>query len=162
MSSLGIFFKFNYLSFFVGTFIVFFSLLVLFYSLGAMRGGKGLVRYYFYLLLAALVALGAVFSNHLIVFLVFWGFMGLLLYLLIGFGQKERTPQTAKKAFIIVVGADAFMMVGIAIVWKLTGSLRMDMVPHCFDFSACGRGVSLFCRGGFCQSRRHAVSYLDP
>ena len=128
MSSLGSFFKFNYFSFFIGTFIVFFSLLILLYSLGAMRGQKGLMRYYFYLLLTALASLGAVFANHLIVFLVFWGFMGLLLYLLIGFGQKERTPQTAKKALIILVGTDAFMILGMAIVWKLTGSWRMDMI----------------------------------
>ena len=73
MSSLGIFFKFSYLSFFVGTFIVFFFILILLYSLGSMRGQKGLVRYYSYLLLTALVALGVVFSNHLIVFFVFWG-----------------------------------------------------------------------------------------
>ena len=26
----------------------------------------------------------------------------------------------------------------------------------------CGYSVSLFCGGGFCQSRRHAVSYLGP
>ncbi len=161
MSSLGVFFKFNYFSFFVGTFIVFFSLLILLYSLGAMRGQKGLARYYFYLLLTALVSLGAVFSNHLIVFLVFWGFLGLLLYLLIGFGQKERTPQTAKKALIIVAGTDALMILGMAIVWKLTGSWRMDTIHIAFNFTVGGRGVSLFCRGGFCQSRRHAVSYLD-
>ena len=109
MSSLGIFFKFNYFSFFVGTFIVFFTILILIYSLGSMRGGKRLVRYYIYLLLTALASLGVVFSNHLIVFLVFWGFLGILLYLLIGFGQKQRTPQTAKKALIIVAGTDALM-----------------------------------------------------
>ena len=128
MSSLGVLFKFNYFSFFVGTFIVFFTLLILVYSLGAMRGQKGLARYYFYILLTALVSLGAVFANHLIVFLVFWGFLGLLLYLLIGFGKKERTSQTGKKTLIIVGGTDALMILGVAIVWKLTGSWRMDVI----------------------------------
>lgn len=128
MSSPGALFKFSHLSFFIGTFIVFFSLLILLYSLGAMRGQKGLMRYYFYLVLTSLTALGAVFANHLILFLVFWGFMGLLLYLLVSFGQKERTPQTAKKALIILVGTDAFMILGMAIVWKLTGSWRMDAI----------------------------------
>ncbi len=128
MSSLGVLFKFNYFSFFVGIFIVFFTLLTLVYSLGAMRGGKGLRRYYFYLLLTALVSLGAVFANHLIVFLVFWGSLGLLLYCLIGFGSRERTPQTAQKALMIVVGTDVLMVLGMAIVWKLTGSWRMDMI----------------------------------
>ena len=93
-----------------------------------MRGQKGLARYYIYLLLTALVSLGVVFSNHLIVLLVFWGFLGLLLYLLISFGQKERTPQTAKKALIIVGGTDALMVLGIAIVWKLVGTFRMDAI----------------------------------
>jgi NADH:ubiquinone oxidoreductase subunit 5 (subunit L)/multisubunit Na+/H+ antiporter MnhA subunit len=124
---MNIYFKFSYFSFFVGIFIVFFSLLILVYSLGSMRGQKGLARYYIYLLLTALVSLGVVFSDHLIVLLVFWGFLGLLLYLLIGFGQKERTPQTAKKALIIVGGTDALMILGAAIVWKLTGSFRIDM-----------------------------------
>ena len=128
MSALGVLFKLSYFSLFIGTFIVFFSLLILFYSLGSMRGQKGLVRYYIYLLLTALTALGVVFANHLIVFLIFWGFMGLLLYLLIGFGQKERTPQTAKKAFIILVGTDALMILGLAIIWKLTGSWSMDKI----------------------------------
>ena len=125
---MNIYFKFNYVSLFVGTFIVFFSMLIMLYSLGAMRGQKGLGRYYFYLLLTALTSLGVVFSNHLIVFLIFWGFLGLLLYLLIGFGQKQRTPQTAKKALIIVAGTDAIMMLGLAIVWKLTGSLDRKSV----------------------------------
>ncbi len=128
MSLLGVFFKFSHLSFFVGTFIVFFSLLILLYSLGAMRGQKDLTRYYIYLLLTALASLGVVFSNHLIVFLIFWGFLGLLLYLLISFGQKERTPQTAKKALIIVAGTDVLMMLGLGLVWKLTGTFRMDAI----------------------------------
>jgi formate hydrogenlyase subunit 3/multisubunit Na+/H+ antiporter MnhD subunit len=117
-----------------------------------MRGQKGLVRYYSYLLLTALVALGVVFSNHLIVFFVFWGLMGLLLYLLIGFGQKQRTPQTAKKAFIIVVGTDAFMMLGVAIVWKLTGSFRMDMVHIALNSSLAVVAYLCFAAAAFAKA----------
>ena len=85
------FFKFDHLSAFIGMFVVFFSLLTIIYSIGFMRGKKGLVRYYLYILLTLAASLGVVFSNNLIVLMVFWGFLGLLLYLLIDFGEKNRT-----------------------------------------------------------------------
>ena len=121
-------FRFDYMSVFVGAFIGVFSLLSILYSFGFMRGRKGLVRYYIYMVLTALASLGAVFSNNLIVFIVFWGFLGLLLYLLIGFGRKEQTSYTAKKAFIIIGGTDAFMLMGLALIWRLAGSFDMDKI----------------------------------
>jgi NADH:ubiquinone oxidoreductase subunit 5 (subunit L)/multisubunit Na+/H+ antiporter MnhA subunit len=120
------FFKFDHLSIFVGGFVVFFSVLTILYSLGFMRKRQGLLRYYLYILLTLVASLGAVFSNNLIVFIVFWGFLGLLLYLLIGFGQKENTSSTAKKTFIIVGGTDALMLLGIAFIWRISGTLKMD------------------------------------
>jgi len=121
-------FKVDHLSNFVGIFIVFFSLLIIFYSLGFMNQKKRLVQYYSYVILTLLASLGAVFSNHLILFTVFWGFLGLLLYLLIGFGERNRTSYTGKKAFIIIGGTDALMILGLALVWKLSGSFEMDKV----------------------------------
>ncbi len=120
------FFKFDHLSIFVAGFVAFFSVLTIIYSLGFMRKCQGLLRYYLYILLTLIASLGAVFSNNLIVFIVFWGFLGLLLYLLIGFGQKENTSATAKKTFIIVGGTDALMLLGIAFIWRISGSLNMD------------------------------------
>ncbi len=121
-------FRFDNLSNFVGLFIAIFSLLIILYSFAFMRGRKGLVRYYSYIILTLAASLGTVFSNNLILFMVFWGFLGLLLYLLIGFGQKARTSYTAKKTFIIVGGADAFMLLGLAFIWHLTGTLQMDKI----------------------------------
>ncbi len=126
-------FRVDYLSIFVGIFIVFFSLLVILYSLGFMRGRKGLPGYYLYIILTMVASLGAVFSNNLIIFIVFWGFLGLLLYLLIGFGQRENTAYTAKKSFIIIGGTDAFMILGLAFIWHLTGSLDMDKISIPLD-----------------------------
>ena len=122
------FFRFDNLSIFVGIFIVFFSVLTLLYSFGFMRKKKGLVLYYLYICLTCLASLGAVFSNNLIVFLVFWSFLGLPLYLLIGYGEKERTPSTAKKAFIIIGGTDAFLLLGLIFIWFLSGSFDMDKI----------------------------------
>jgi len=122
------FFKFDNLSIFVGIFIGIFSLLTIIYSLGFMKKGKGLIRYYLYIILTLIASLGAVFSNNLVLFMVFWGFLGLLLYLLISFGEKENTSATAKKAFIIIGGTDAFMILGLAFVWKISGALQMDKI----------------------------------
>ncbi len=122
------FFRFDNLSNFVGLFVGVFSALIILYSFSFMRGRQGLLRYYSYIILTLLASLGAVFANHLILFMVFWGFLGLLLYLLIGFGQKESTTSTAKKAFIIIGAADALMLLGLALVWQITGSFQMDKI----------------------------------
>jgi len=99
------FFKFDNLSMFVGIFVGIFFLLIIIYSFGFMSQKKRLIYYYSYLILTFISSLGAVFSNNLILFMVFWGFLGLLLYLLIGFAQ-----------------------LGLALVWRLTGSLQMDEI----------------------------------
>lgn len=99
----------------VGLCITFFAVLTLIYSWGFVPRGGGRIRYNLYLLLSLGTALGTVLAKNLIVLLVFWGLTGVFLYLLIGFGTKERTPSTAKKAIIILGGTDAFMMLGIAL-----------------------------------------------
>jgi len=119
-------FRVDALSTFVGGFVGLFTLLVVIYSFGFMNKKKGLIPYYFYIILTLLASLGVVFSNDFILFIVFWGFLGILLYLLIGLGQKTNTSQTAKKALIIVGGSDALMLLGLALIWRLTGTLRMD------------------------------------
>ena len=98
-----------------------------------MRRKKRLSGYYLYIILTTLASLGAVFSNNLVLFIVFWGFLGLLLYLLIGFGEKERTSRTAKKAFVIIGGTDAFMLLGLALVWHISGSFHMDDISIAFN-----------------------------
>ncbi|MFH1360620.1 MAG: proton-conducting transporter membrane subunit [Candidatus Omnitrophota bacterium] len=122
----GELFKIDNLSTFIGIFIVFFSALTILYSSGFMQKKKGLLRYYLYIVLTTLASVGAVFANNLILLIVFWGFLGLLLYLLIGFGEKERTSDTAKKAFIIIGGTDALMLLGLTFVWHLTNSFLMN------------------------------------
>ncbi len=133
MNLAGELFKIDKLSGFVGIFIGIFTILTVSYSLGFMRGSKGLFRYYLYIVLTFIVSLGAVFSNNLILFMVFWGFLGLLLYLLISFGKSDKTPATAKKAFIIIGGTDAFMLLGLALVWKLSGVAQMDTLNIALD-----------------------------
>jgi NADH:ubiquinone oxidoreductase subunit 5 (subunit L)/multisubunit Na+/H+ antiporter MnhA subunit len=101
-----------------------------------MRRREGLLRYYSYIILTCIASLGAVLSNNLILFMVFWGLLGLLLYLLIGFGQKDHTSYTAKKSFIIIGGTDAFMLMGLAFLWKLSGSMDIDKISIALNSKA--------------------------
>jgi len=121
-----IYFRIDPLSLFIGAFVLLFFILTVVYSEGYRHEKKHDGRYYVYVILTFLASWGAVFANHLILFLVFWGFLGLMLYLLIGFGEKPNTPATAKKALIIVGGADALMILGVALMRNLAPSLRMD------------------------------------
>ncbi|MBU0549227.1 MAG: hypothetical protein KJ838_02760 [Candidatus Omnitrophica bacterium] len=90
-----------------------------------MRGKSRLSQYYFWIVLTALASIGAVLANNLILLLVFWGFLGLTLYILINMGGKG-SENAAKKAFIIIGGSDCLMLLGIAIIYYLTGTYQMD------------------------------------
>ncbi len=121
-------FRSDYLSSFVSIFAAFFAVMIVVYSSAYLKGRKGLLGYCLLVLATLLCSFGAIYANHLVVFLVFWGLLGPLLYLLIGYGDKERTPATAKKALIIVGGTDAFMVLGLALIWKLAHEMRMDQL----------------------------------
>lgn len=117
----------------VGLCIVFFAVLTLLYSVAYMATAKGRVRYNVYILLTLIAALCAVFANNLVLLLVGWGLTGILLYLLIGYGDKESTPATARKTFIFIGLGDAFMMLGIALIVSLSDSLDIQMIKLSFD-----------------------------
>jgi len=121
------YFKLDSLNGFVVLAIGLFSILTLIYSLKFMKGRPRLLSYYCYIILTAIASIAAVLANSLILLLVFWGFLGLTLYLLINMGG-ESADAIAKKTFIIIGGSDALMLLGIGIVYYLTHSLQMDNV----------------------------------
>ena len=133
MSCYAEYFRVDGLSSFVGIFVGLFSVLTLLYSVEFMRGKQALFRFYTYVVLTGAVSLAAVFADNLVLFIALWGFLGLLLYLLIGLGESPRASYTAKKAFIIIGGTDSFMLLGLALLWHLAGkpglaSLSMSTV----------------------------------
>jgi len=113
------------LSALVGLGVSFFSLLITVYSFGFIK--KNINKYFGYILMTLGASLGAAFSNNLIFFLVFWGFLGVTLYLLISFGGSA-SAYAAKKTFIIVGGSDVVMILGVAILYKITGTFNMNAI----------------------------------
>jgi formate hydrogenlyase subunit 3/multisubunit Na+/H+ antiporter MnhD subunit len=122
------YFVFNYdnLSSLIILFISLFAFLVLLYSLIYIKEGR-VKNYYPYFLITLGCSYGAVLSDNLLLFLFFWGILGITLYKLI-YGHNEGSSATAKKTLILIGASDSIMIVGIAIVWKITGSLSMSSI----------------------------------
>lgn len=107
------------LSILCAAFAAMFFIFVIIYSIKHMKGRNGLWRYYLYLILTFISTIGVLFTTNFLLLLVFWGFLGLLLYLLINFGRTEGTPAAARKALVIIGGTDVLLLFGIVLVWKL-------------------------------------------
>jgi len=80
-----------------------------------------------YILLTLGVANLTILTTNLMLLLVFWGFLGITLYLMINYASPQAASGS-KKTFIIVGGADAFLLLGIGILWKLTGSFEFPKI----------------------------------
>jgi formate hydrogenlyase subunit 3/multisubunit Na+/H+ antiporter MnhD subunit len=108
--------------------VALFGLVTAIYSIGYMKGKGRLSEYYAYILWTLGACVGALLANDFLVLLVFWGFLGLTLYLLIGIGGSDASA-AAKKSFIIIGGSDCFLILGIVLLWQISGSIRMDGQP---------------------------------
>lgn len=70
-----------------------------------------------------------VISNNLLTLYIGWEIMGLCSYLLIGFWYgKESARDAAKKAFLTTRIGDVFMLLGLAALYTITGSLDYQVV----------------------------------
>jgi len=108
-----------------------FGFLISLYSMGFMPGRPGSRSYYACLSWTVGISCAAVMANDLILLLACWGLLGLTLYVMIGVAGPEASA-AAKKSFIIIGGSDCFLMLGIVIVWLLTGTTRMDAINMAF------------------------------
>lgn len=100
-----------------------FSILILIYSIAYIAPGK-CRHYYSWFLITLGCAYGAALSDNLILFLGFWGVLGITLYMLIP-GKDEDSSAAAKKTLILIGSSDSIMIIGIAILWKISGTLSM-------------------------------------
>ncbi len=107
-------------------FISLFSILILTYSILYIKNGRTR-NYYQWFLITLGCSYGAVLADNLIMFLIFWGILGITLYKLIP-GRDEDSSATAKKTLILIGGSDSIMIIGIAMVYRLTGSFSIDSV----------------------------------
>ncbi len=106
-------------------FISLFSILVLIYSIVYIKSGR-VKHYYQWFLITLGCSYGAVLADNLVMFLIFWGILGITLYKLIP-GRDEESSATAKKTLILIGASDSIMIIGIGMIYRLTGSFSIGV-----------------------------------
>lgn len=146
------YFAANPLSLLCAAFAALFFVLIVIYSIRHMKGRSGLWRYYLYTVATFASTLGVLFAANFMVLLISWGFLGLLLYLLIAFGRKEGTPASARKAMVIIGATDVLMLFGIVLLWKITagssgfqGLLTMPITSTGIPLSGTASVIAYLC-----------------
>jgi len=103
------------------------GLLVHIFSLAYMADDSAKARYFTCLSLFMFSMTGIVLASNFIMTFMFWELVGLSSYLLIGhWYQKESAADAAKKAFIVNRVGDFGFMIGILMLWGITGSIAFD------------------------------------
>ena len=108
-------------------FVSLLGFLYLLYSLGYIKKDNKLPGYYSYFLITLGSAIGAVLTDNFVIFIFFWGVLGLTLYKLIR-SDNEKGSSAAKKSLIIIGASDSFMIFGIAILYKLSGTFTISQI----------------------------------
>jgi NADH-quinone oxidoreductase subunit L len=105
-------------------FITFVGLLIHIFATGYMHGDKGFYRFFAYLNLFMFSMLTLVLADNLLLMFVGWEGVGLCSYLLIGYyTDRGEAGDAAKKAFIANRVGDWGVVLGIMLVFFLTGSI---------------------------------------
>lgn len=117
-------------------FITFVGLLIHIFATGYMHGDKGFYRFFAYLNLFMFAMLTLVLADNFLLMFVGWEGVGLCSYLLIGYYLKrDEARKAAKKAFVMNRIGDWGVLVGIFLVFTLTGSVSF------FDKTVAGEQV---------------------
>ena len=103
------------------------GMLVHVFSLAYMKDDDAKARYFTGLSLFMFSMTGIVLADNFIMTFIFWELVGLSSYLLIGhWYQKDTAADAAKKAFLCNRVGDFGFMVGILMLWGITGHLTFD------------------------------------
>jgi len=104
------------------------------FSLAYMNDDEGKARYFTGLSLFMFSMTGIVLADNFIMTFIFWELVGFSSYLLIGhWYQKESAADAAKKAFITNRIGDFGFMIGILMLWGITGQLSFDKMKPGLD-----------------------------
>ena len=125
-------------------FITFVGLLIHVFATGYMHGDKGFYRFFAYLNLFMFMMLTLVLADNMLLMFVGWEGVGLCSYLLIGYyTDRKEAGDAAKKAFVANRVGDWGVLLGMMLVFTLTGSLSFFDKPAAVLGEA-GAGVTSF------------------
>src|SRR6476660_879915 len=111
-------------------FVTFVGFLIHVFAVGYMRGDSGFYRFFAYLNLFMFSMLTLVLADNFLLMFVGWEGVGLCSYLLIGFyTDLKEAGDAAKKAFITNRVGDWGFVMGILLIFFLTGSVSFFSKP---------------------------------
>jgi NADH-quinone oxidoreductase subunit L len=112
-------------------FITFVGLLIHLFAVGYMHGDRSFYRFFAYLNLFMFMMLTLVLADNLLLMFVGWEGVGLCSYLLIGYYiDRKEAGDAAKKAFVVNRVGDWGVVLGIMLVFALTGSVSFFNTPE--------------------------------
>jgi len=122
------------------------GLLVHIFSLAYMKDDSAKARYFTGLALFMFSMTGIVLASNFIMIFIFWELVGLSSYLLIGhWYEKDSAADAAKKAFLTNRVGDFGFMIGILMLWGITGTLTFSEMAIPTGSSAGVLGAALLC-----------------
>jgi formate hydrogenlyase subunit 3/multisubunit Na+/H+ antiporter MnhD subunit len=104
-----------------------FGVLITLYSLKSMAGANRLNEYYGAVLLTIGGSAGILLSEHLLFLLIFWEIVTASLYLMIATGGRNANF-AATKSFAMIGASDAAFLLGILLVWAISGTFVISDV----------------------------------
>ena len=105
-------------------FVAFVGLLIHIFAVGYMAGDKGFYRFFAYMNLFMFSMLTLVLADNFLLMFVGWEGVGLCSYLLIGYYiKRDEAREAAKKAFVMNRVGDWGVLMGIFLIFTLTGSI---------------------------------------
>lgn len=111
--------------------------LVHLFSLAYMKDDEALARYFCGLSLFMFSMTGIVLADNFLMMFMFWELVGLSSYLLIGhWYQKDSAADASKKAFLTNRIGDFGFMIGILMLWGMTGTFTFDGLETFFGSGA--------------------------
>ncbi|HEY9285969.1 MAG TPA: NADH-quinone oxidoreductase subunit L, partial [Pyrinomonadaceae bacterium] len=111
-------------------FITFVGFLIHVFATGYMHGDRSFYRFFAYLNLFMFMMLTLVLADNLLLMFVGWEGVGLCSYLLIGYYiDRKEAGDAAKKAFVANRVGDWGVVLGIMLVFALTGSVSFFDKP---------------------------------
>jgi len=114
----------DHLSGIYACFVTFVGLLIHIFATGYMKGDPGFYRFFAYLNLFMFSMLTLVLADNYLLMFVGWEGVGLCSYLLIGYyTQKDEARKAAKKAFVMNRIGDWGVLMGIFLIFTITGSI---------------------------------------
>jgi NADH-quinone oxidoreductase subunit L len=105
-------------------FVTFVGLLIHIFATGYMHGDKGFYRFFAYLNLFMFSMLTLILADNFLLMFVGWEGVGLCSYLLIGYYiKRDEARKAAKKAFVMNRIGDWGVLMGVFLIFSMTGSI---------------------------------------